>query len=210
MRLEEEFPDRFTFEPDRDAFDYLYSVEKLAELSGKKLHAKRNHINRFCENLPDWEFEPLTADNRTECRAMEEAWLSAKLNRVEGERQSQLLREHDAVCDGLEHLEKLGLSGGLIRAGGRVVAFSLGSRLGRDVYDVHFEKAFDDIQGAYSAINREMARYVRKRYPEVVWIDREDDMGLEGLRKAKLSYHPSRLAEKFTVTERIEQEGTPC
>ena len=199
--LEQEFPGRFSFESDRKAFDYLYAVDKLADLKGKKMHAKRNHINRFNENYPDWMFEPLTEANRGECLAMAGEWLARRENEAGEEEMQQLRHESGAIRDALAQFEDLGLEGGLIRAEGRVVAFAVASRLGTDCCDIHFEKAFDDIQGAYSAINRELARHIRAKHPEVNWINREDDMGLEGLRKAKLSYHPDILLEKFIAVQ---------
>ena len=200
-RLEQAAPGRFTFEADRKAFDYIYSVDKLADLAGKKLHGKRNHIHRFDENYPDWMFEPLTDSNIPECLAMDAAWFARRDQEVDADARSELGYENDAVRDALEHFDALGLEGGLIRADGQVVAFALGDRLGADCYDVHFEKAFGDIQGAYTVINREFARYIRANHPEVRWINREDDVDQEGLRKAKLSYYPDILLEKFTAAE---------
>ena len=101
-------------------------------------------------------------------------------------------------------MDKLGLEGALIRAGGSPVAFSLGGLITPEVFDVNFEKAFGDIQGAYPAINREMARLVRARHPQVKWLNREDDLGLEGLRRAKLSYYPDLLLEKYTARKPLD------
>ena len=83
----------------------------------------------------------------------------------------------------------------------RAVAFSMGSFTAPGCFDVHFEKAYADVEGAYPVINRELARYIRRLYPDTQWFNREDDMGLEGLRKAKLSYYPDILLEKFTARE---------
>jgi hypothetical protein len=198
-QLEAEFPGRFVFQEDRDGFDYLYTVDRLADLAGKKLHAKRNHISRFCDRFPDWMFEPITIDNIADCRAMEKEWFAKQ---VQEERANQTLdNERQAVLVALEHMDELGLTGGLIRAEGRVLAFSLGSFTTADCYNVHFEKAFGDIQGAYAVINREMARWVRDSWPDVKYLNREDDMGLEGLRKAKLSYYPDIMLEKYSARE---------
>ena len=93
----------------------------------------------------------------------------------------------------------LGLEGGLIRVYGEVVAFTIGDRLSADTYDVHFEKAYGELQGAYAMINREFARWVREHHPEVKYLNREDDMGVPGLRKAKESYYPDLLVEKHTA-----------
>ena len=199
--LEGQFPGRFSFQEDRDGWDYLYDVNRLADLPGKKLHAKRNHIHRFDEQFPDWMFEPITPANIPECLDLERAW-SARREETEPEAGEESLSEETiAVIEALYHMEPLGLEGGLIRAGGTPVAFSLGSLTTPECFDVHFEKADGDIQGAYAVINREMARMVRQRHPQVRWLNREDDLGLEGLRKAKLSYYPDILLEKFTARE---------
>lgn len=198
-RLEAEFPGRFVFEVDRDGFDYLYTVDQLADLAGKKLHAKRNHISRFCDRFPDWMFEPVGAGNLAECIAMELEWFQQQ--RAAGRADSTLCYERDAVLTALERMDELGVSGGLIRAEGRVLAFSLGSLTTADCYNIHFEKAFGEIQGAYPVICREMARWVRGTWPGVAWLNREDDMGLEGLRKSKLSYYPNLMLEKYCARE---------
>lgn len=199
--LEGQFPGRFSWLEDRDGWDYLYDVNRLADLPGKKLHAKRNHIHRFDEQFPDWMFEPITPANIPECLDLERAW-SARRERTEPEAGEESLSEETiAVIEALYQMGPLALEGGLIRARGRPVAFSLGSLTTPECFDVHFEKADGDIQGAYAVINREMARMVRQRHPQVRWLNREDDLGLEGLRKAKLSYYPDLLLEKFTARE---------
>ena len=199
--LEEFFPGRFTCTADRDGYDYLYDIDRLADLGGKKLHAKRNHIHRFDEQFPDWMFEPITPANIPECLDLERAW-SARREESEPESGEETLSEETiAVIEALYQMDPLALEGGLIRAGGKPVAFSLGSLTTPACFDVHFEKAAGEIQGAYAVINREMARMVRDRHPQVKWLNREDDLGLEGLRKAKLSYYPDILLEKFTARE---------
>lgn len=198
-RLEEAFPGRFEFTPDRDAYDYIYSIDRLADLGGKKLHAKRNHIHRFDQRFPDWMFEPITDGNVRECVALEMAWTADYHHDEPGA--NTVHEESVAVIEALYQREALGLEGGLIRAGGEVVAFSLGSFTTPECFDVHFEKAKGEIQGSYAVINREMARMIRRKYPAVKWINREDDLGLEGLRKAKLSYYPDILLEKFIARE---------
>lgn len=200
-RLEAECPGRFSWQEDRDGWDYLYDVNRLADLGGKKLHAKRNHIHRFDEQFPDWMFEPITPANIPECLELERAW-SARREESEPEAGEESLSEETiAVIEALYQMDPLALEGGLIRAGGKPVAFSLGSLTTPACFDVHFEKAAGEIQGAYAVINREMARMVRDRHPQVKWLNREDDLGLEGLRKAKLSYYPDILLEKFTARE---------
>lgn len=187
------FPEAFVYTEQRDNFDYLYTVEKLVNLSGKKLHGKRNHIARFKENNPDWVFEPITAENLPECWQMNKEWCI-----INGCRENeQLADEFGAVRTSFDNFFALGLEGGLLRAGGRVVAYTMGEPLNSDTYNTHIEKAFSDIQGAYPMINREFAAYIQQRHPQILYINREEDMGNEGLRKAKLSYQPDRLEEKY-------------
>lgn len=199
QELEALCPSRFYVEPARNAFDYVYGVEQLADLPGKKLHAKRNHIHRFEERYPDWTFARLTPDLLPECREMEEQWFRQALERQDEAESRTLPMERSALSLALEHFSALGLDGGLIRAGGEVIAFTMGTRLTSAVFDVQYERARAEIQGAYAIINREFARLIRDTYPAVQWVDREDDMGQPGLRKAKLSYSPARLEEKFTA-----------
>ena len=198
--LEAACPSRFAFEEDRDGFDYLYDVNRLADLPGKKLHAKRNHIRRFDERFPDWLLEDITPANVPECVALERQWAAIRQEEA-GEDVNTVSEETIALIESLYHMDKLGLEGALIRADGSPVAFSLGGFLTPEVFDVNFEKSFGDIQGAYPAINRELARIIRSRHPQVKWFNREDDLGLEGLRKAKLSYYPDILLTKYTARE---------
>ncbi len=198
--LEEACPGRFAFEEDRDGFDYLYDIHRLADLPGKKLHAKRNHIRRFDDQFPDWLLEEIPPANVPECVELERQWAAIRQEEA-GEDGDSVSEETIALIEALYHMDKLGLEGALIRADGSPVAFSLGGLITPEVFGVNFEKSFGDIQGAYPAINRELARFVRERHPQVKWLNREDDMGLEGLRKAKLSYYPDLLLVKHTARE---------
>lgn len=199
-QMETCFPGQFAFQADRDGFDYLYEIDRLADLGGKKLHAKRNHINRFVENNPGWTYEEITPESLPECLAMDKEWYARSLEREGREEARDLGDEGVALRLAMEHYQALALEGGLIRAGGKVVAFTMGDRLTTDTYDVHFEKAYGEIQGAYAIINREFARWVRARHPEIRYLNREDDMGVEGLRKAKESYYPDLMVEKYSAT----------
>lgn len=200
-QLQRLWPERFDYDCrwDRDSWDYIYDVNRLADLPGKKLHAKRNHIHRFDEQYPDWLTEPITAENVEECVSMERVWAASK---ADGEGKDSLSEETISILEALYLRDELELHGILIRAGGRVVAFSLGSFTTPECFDVHYEKAFGEIQGAYPVVNRELARMIRARFPNVRWFNREDDLGLEGLRKAKLSYYPDILLEKCSARER--------
>lgn len=193
--LESLYPGRFTFKPYRDAFDYLYSVESLTQLRGKKLQAKRNHCNRFCAEHPDWYTRPLTADNLGQCRGLLDVWYESH------PASAPLAVEQQAIDRVLENYDTLEMDGLMLFDGERLVGVSMGSRMNEQYYDVNFEKALADVDGAYAMINREFSRMVAARYPEVQYLNREDDMGLEGLRAAKLSYHPTLLLEKFIADE---------
>lgn len=197
--LEALCPGQFEITPDRDSFDYCYDINKMCELSGKKLHGKRNHIHRFMETYEgDWSVEPLSEENVRACFEMEGEWLRSRADTESAD----ILAERRALDVAVNHFALLGMDGVLLRAGGEVVAFSMGDLLTEDTYDVHFEKARGEIQGTYPLIAREFARLIRDKYPAVRWLNRENDMGLEGLRKAKESFYPDRMIEKYTVIER--------
>ena len=199
--LEEFFPGQFTFTADRDGYDYLYEIDRLADLGGKRLHAKRNHINRFMENNPSWTYEEITPETLPACLEMDKEWYRRSMVREGLAEERDLGDEGRALRLAMEHYHELGLEGGLIRVYGEVVAFTMGDMLCADTFDVHFEKAYGELQGAYAMINREFARQVRARHPEIKYLNREDDMGVEGLRKAKGSYYPDLMVEKYFATK---------
>lgn len=199
--LEDHYPGRFLFQEVRDGFDYLYSVDRLADLPGKKLHAKRNHIHRLDENCPGWTWAPLTSQDIPACLALDAAWHQEALTRETPGGLSSLDDEHQALVLALTHLHTLGLEGILLRWQEEILGFSLGAPLTETIFDVHFERAQGAIQGAYPAVNRSFAQYIRQRHPQVRYLDREDDMGLPGLRKAKLSYYPDHLQVNFSAVE---------
>lgn len=193
--LENMYPDRFEFKYVRDAGDYIYDAESLRTLKGKKLAAKRNHINRFLENHPDWSYEAITSENMDEVLEMNRQWCEI----MDCDNDKSLRDEICSVQCALKNYEALGLDGGLLRAGGKVVAFSVGEPLNADTYLVHIEKAFADIQGAYPMMNQQFVINNAEGYS---FINREDDAGDEGLRKAKLSYRPVEIAEKYIAQEK--------
>lgn len=192
--LEELFPGKFSFIHDRDFDDYIYSAQKLSSLAGKKLHGKRNHINRFEASYPDWRFEPLTPGHFPACLALLDSW-SALVS--EGEH--LVSDERRAIELAFRHYDELGLMGGVLFADGRLAAFTVGEQISSDTFNVHFEKAAGDIDGAYTMINREFVRHVLARLPHIVYINREDDMGLENIRRSKLSYRPDIILEKYSA-----------
>lgn len=191
--LNELFPEVFTFEEFRDGFDYVYLAEKMATLKGKKLHSKRNHINSFKKNISDWSFETITADNLGECWEMNKKWCIETGCKDD----EDLYNENCATKVFMRNFSEIGLDGGLIRVDGEVVAYTLGEILNSDTYVIHIEKALKSIQGTYPMINREFAEWVHNKYTHIVYINREEDMGLDGLRKAKRSYYPEKMEEKY-------------
>lgn len=196
--LEDCWPHRFTFTENRDSFDYQYAIDRLADLPGKKLQAKRNHINRLNDNYPGWDFAPFTDADAEACLALDKLWRQEALARSSEE---ELRSEHEALTRAIQHRESLGLEGVVLRWEDEILGFTLGSLLTDTVFDVHFEKARADIQGAFPAVNRSFARYLRDKYPDLRYLDREEDMGLEGLRKAKLSYGPDHLQVNICAVE---------
>lgn len=197
--LEEEYPGGFEFTEDTDYADYIYSVEKLATYAGKALHGKKNHCNRF-EAEHDWDFVPLTRELIPGCLDMLNMWTEENYARLDG----SIHYEHDAIMRAFAVYEKLGLEGGVLRSGGKIIGFSMGEMAGRDTFDVHFEKADIDINGAYPMVCRELTRMVMQNHPELLYMNREDDMGLESLRTSKLSYKPEFMVLKFTARMRDE------
>lgn len=191
--IEAEYPGQFRFHCDRDSYDYVYDIHDLADLKGRKYQKKRNHYNRFRDNFPYYTVSPLSAENVCAVTEMAEAWYE---DRLREDPQGDYHMERAALKKALSHYEALGMEGLVLLDGEQVLAFTLGSRLSDNTYDIHFEKARQDVDGAYTVINCEFARYLRAQHPEVAFLNREDDLGLEGLRKAKLSYYPHHLVEK--------------
>ena len=192
--LEALFPDRFTFRSDRDSSDYIYAIDDLADLKGRKFQKKRNHVNRFRAEHPNFEVVPLNACNMPLAQHMINDWYRI---RMKEDPEGNYLLENIALSRACNKYASLGMEGILLMDGGKVLAVTMGSRMGADTFDIHFEKAREDVDGAYAAVNCEFARYLRLKYPEIAYLDREDDMGLEGLRKAKLSYNPHHMVNKY-------------
>lgn len=192
--LERLYPGKFRFHSDRGTFDYIYDIHDLADLRGRKYQRKRNHLHRFRDAHPDCQAKPLTAENLQAVRRMVDEWFA---QRLQADPLEDFHLERVALERAFSDPEALGLEGIVLEENGEVIAMTLGSPLSEHTFDIHFEKARLDVDGAYTAINFEFARYLRQKYPAVRWLNREDDMGLEGLRKAKLSYCPAILLEKY-------------
>lgn len=194
-RLDSLYPQEFSIVYERDYADYVYETEKLAKLSGKKYHSKKNHINKFKSLYPDWSYEPITKDNVEECFQMALRW--RELNGCEEDEE-----KHAEICVALNFLrlfDELAMRGGALRVDGRIVAFTIGEPVGKDTLVVHIEKAFADVQGAYTMINQQFAEHEGTGF---TYLNREEDMGEEGLRQAKMSYKPVFLVEKGVVRRR--------
>jgi hypothetical protein len=193
VRLETLFPGKFRIHCDRDSYDYIYAIDDLADLKGRKFQKKRNHINRFRDAHPDAIARPLDENTLPAAKEMIAQWYA---DRLREDPQGDYHMEQAAIRKALHNLTALSMEGLVLFDGGEVIAVTMGSQMNADTFDVHFEKARADIDGAYAAINQEFARYIRDKHPQIRWLNREDDLGLEGLRKAKLSYCPDRLVEK--------------
>lgn len=196
QQLEEWFPGRYEIEYDPDAADYVYESEKLATLSGKKLHGKRNHINKFKAMYDGrWSYEPMARDNLEECFQMALKWRNDNGCNDDEEKNAEMC----VTLNALRLFEELELTGGILRLDGEIIAFTLGEPVCSDTFVVHIEKAFADIQGAYPMINQQFVEHECMAYP---YVNREEDTGSEGLRKAKLSYRPVFMVEKGVVKEK--------
>lgn len=195
--LEAVSPGAFTFLEDEGNADYIYLRDRLVSLSGKSLQSKRNHINKFEKLYPDYSYEPMTKANSAECLAVEQEWLRQH-GTEEGED-----KEQEVIQRLFDHFDELGLSGGILRVAGRVVAFTLGSPINQTTFGVHIEKADRDYEGSYTMINKLFASTIPEQY---VYVNREEDLGLEGLRKAKLSYKPETILQKIAAVLRHDPD----
>ncbi len=191
--LEQLYPGKFRYHFDRDGFDYVYNIDDLADLPGRKFQRKRNHFNRFRTANPQYTTEAITDENTPAVAAMLDTWYA---QRQASDPHADFHMERSALKKALTHRNALGMEGLVLMVDGKIVAMTLGSMMWDTTFDVQFEKALEEVDGAYPAINCEFARHLREKYPLLQWLNREDDLGLEGLRKAKLSYNPDHFVEK--------------
>lgn len=189
-------PDYFYATADRDYSDYIYEREKLATLAGKKLQAKRNHIHQFLRHYPHYDFLPLTPADIQECLDLERLWSEEK---PANSSRTGYLDERRSMQYVFQHWEQLGGLGATLRVDGQLIAFTFGAPINRHTFDVCVEKADTRYEGAYTLINRE---FVRSLPPQYLYINREEDLGISGLRQAKTSYRPDILLHKYTVMEK--------
>lgn len=190
--LQRDFPNRFEFTQRRDRFEYIYNTQELIELSGRKFHKKKNHLNRFYLQYPNACFESLGAENIEEVLRINNQWFQASVESKQNDK--GLYYENLGINDALANFETLGLSGGLLRNEGEIIAFSFGEMLDSKMALIHIEKANIAFSGAYQAINQALLKH---KFANSLYTNREEDLGIEGLRKAKLSYQPSFLLEKY-------------
>lgn len=198
--IEQSFPDTFTIEPNRNFADYIYTRDKLINLSGKKLQSKRNHINKFKSLYPQYTYRPLTEDLIPQCLELEKQWRKvSKDDTDEQDLDESLSIELRSMTRAFHRWDRLGLTGGTIWVDDKLVAFTFGCPINQTTFDVCVEKADVNYKGSFSIINQEFVKHLPEQY---CYINREEDMGNEGLRRAKLSYHPDILLEKNTVMEK--------
>lgn len=197
--LEQLMPGQFSFTTNRDYADYLYLRSELSTLAGKKFQAKRNHVNKF-KRTYNYQYSPITPDLIPECMELERKWCMAN----NCEQHEGTGNERQALTYALQHFEELGLTGGILHVDGQIVAFTFGMPINHDTFGIHVEKADTRIDGAYAMINYEFARHIPEQY---TYLNREEDLGIEGLRKAKLSYQPAIILEKYTACLRTEPTG---
>ena len=171
-------------EPVRNQYDYIYRRTDLAELHGSHLNAKRNHIHRFSAEHPDFEYRPLTPELFDECRRLTEIWYEEK------EFSETIDAEHRVMETIFSNWDALGMIGGSIFVDGQMIAFTYGAAVTTDTIDICVEKADRRIEGAFAIINQQFAEHLPEQF---VYLNREEDMGIPGLRQAKLSYHPEIL-----------------
>jgi hypothetical protein len=190
--IESAMPGRFFYKKKRDWYEYIYSSKDLISLVGKKYQPKRNHINKF-KRTYEWEYLPITEAIIPDCMKLYDRWCIANAGRSS---EWSLTEERIATGNAFNHYEQLGLTGGALRINGEILAYSYGQPLTKDTFGIHAEKCLHEIDGGFSIINQQFAEHNCINYP---YINREEDMGLESLRQAKMSYHPSILLEKGGV-----------
>ena len=185
---------QFEITPTDYNFDYVYLVDDLINLAGRKYHSKKNHLNSFQKNYPMANYLPITKDIIPKCREELNDWYENKSPELPND--PFLALERAAINEVLDNFCDFNIKGGAIELDGRIIAFTFGEQLNDDTAVIHVEKADPEIRGAYPAINQ---GFVAHEWSNMKYINREEDMGLEGLRKAKESYKPFKMIEKFNA-----------
>lgn len=187
--LQETFGDTFTPFLNRDRSDYVYKTQDLIELAGRKYHKKKNHLNRFFEEYKGFSFELISENNLDELQEVWKKWDNAGDD-------VGLQQESKGIMEVLQNYMQLGLLGGLLRIENEIAAFSFGEIMAEHLCIIHIEKANIQYRGAYQAINQQLLKHC---FSHITYVNREEDLGIEGLRKAKMSYNPDRIVEKYEV-----------
>ena len=177
----------FSFEELTGDEDYIYTNYDLSVLPGKKYHSKRNHISKFDRTYPKWNFKILSENNFNDALTIARKWCETK-----GESPLDN-EEYKALKEALENYSLLQMHGSVLYVEDKLVAMAMGSRINQTTFDVSFEKALTDYDGVYAKINNEFA----KTLIGFEFINREEDMGIESLRKSKLSYHPAAILKRY-------------
>lgn len=194
--LENAMPARFCYSSDAGDSDYIYLRSELASLSGKAFHKKKNHFSKFVRTYPDYKYYEIGACNIYDAQKVADAWYYEHLQ----DDDASQLAEYKAIKEALENFEELGLIGGIIYVNDSPCAMTIASKINENTVDVHFEKAVGEyaLNGGYSAINKLFS----EKLDGVTWLNREEDIGIEGLRKAKLSYRPKIMLKKYSAVEK--------
>lgn len=188
-KIESIFPGEFEFFEERDKEDYIYNAYDLINLNGRKYHSKRNHISKF-NRLYKWQFEEISEDNLEACKDFCNRWFLENID----DKRSDLMLEKKALEKAFDNYKELDLVGGVIKIEEKIVALTCGEKINKFVFDIRFEKALKIYDGAYSVINNEFAKRYLNNFS---YINREEDLGIPGLRKVKLSYHPVALLKRY-------------
>ena len=194
--LENAMPARFCYSSDAGDSDYIYLRSELASLSGKAFHKKKNHFSKFVRTYPDYKYYEIGACNIYDAQKVADAWYYEHLH----DEDASQLAEYKAIKEALENFEELGLIGGIIYVNDSPCAMTIASKINGNTVDVHFEKAVGEyaLNGGYAAINKLFS----EKLDGVTWLNREEDIGIEGLRKAKLSYRPKIMLKKYSAVEK--------
>ena len=190
-KLTKAFPGKFLITEDVNSFDYVYSVEELTNLAGKRFHGKKNHVNKF-QRLYNWEYRSITAENVPECMAVFEQWYQNKAEEIPG-----LEEEHEAIVELFSNWDKLDVRGGSLWVEGKMIAFSVGEPLCGKMAVIHLEHADTGYEGAFAMMNQQ---FLKHEWQDFVYVNREEDMGIPGMRQAKESYHPVFMVKKYVAT----------
>lgn len=187
-------PNMFHADYSPDYSDYVYDRNSLVTLAGKKLQSKRNFVNRFKRMYANYEYRTLTPADAEECLALDKSWINKglELGHTEEER-----NERECIKYVFTHWDELSAQGGLIKVDGQLVAFTYGAPIDNERFDVCVEKADTAYEGAYAIINQEFVNHLPQQFQ---WINREEDLGIEGLRQVKNAYQPAIRLHKYMLT----------